>query len=162
MPMIENKAERACRFAHTAARVIIASYFLAKGVGVIADPSGMTGFLALNEVPDYLRWPNQAFEVVAALAIMLGFQTRMAAALLAVYLFWSSFILNYIPGDPVALGAFWRDLALIGGLLLLFSHGRGSFALDNMLAPRADASASRAAANDGVQEPAPAPAEEAA
>ena len=161
MTMIENKAECACRFAHTAARVIIASYFLAKGVGVIADPSGMTGFLEMNGVPDYLRWPNQAFEIVSALAIMLGFQTRMAAALMAIYLFWSSFILNYIPGDPVALGAFWRDLALIGGLLLLFSHGRGSFALDNMLThgPRPAADPADA---DGHAPKAIVPAEEAA
>ncbi len=57
---------------------------------------------------------------------MIGFQTLTAAALLALYLFWSSFILNYSHGDPYAIGAFWRDLAMIGGLLMLFSHGPGA------------------------------------
>jgi putative oxidoreductase len=123
-------------FAHAAARVVIASYFAARALGLVVDPAGMQQFLMATDVPDYLLWPNSAFEFLAALAIMLGFQTRMASALLALYVFWSSFILNYVPGDPVALGVFWRDLALIGGLLLLFSHGRGAWALDNYLERR--------------------------
>jgi len=118
-------------FAHATARVLISSYFVASSVGLIIDPSSMGQFLSVSAVPDYLLWPNAGFQLIAALAIMVGFQTRMASALLALYLFWSSFILHYTPGDPIAIGAFWRDLAMIGGLLLLFSHGRGRYALDN-------------------------------
>jgi len=123
-------------FAHAIARVLIASYFLAKAIGLIFDPTGMAQFLSVSNVPDYLRWPNAGFEAMAAIAIMIGFQTRMAAALLALYVFWTSFILNYVPGDDYLLGAFWRDLAMIGGLLLLFSHGRGRYAVDNHLERR--------------------------
>jgi putative oxidoreductase len=138
MQGISRKQQKTQELAHATARVIIASYFMAKSLGLIIDPTGMGQFLAISNVPDYLRWPNAGFEFVAAFAIMLGFQTRMAAALLALYLFWSSFILNYTPGDPYLIGAFWRDLAMIGGLLLLFSHGRGAYALDNWLQKRAD------------------------
>lgn len=122
--------------AHATARILIASYFLAKALGLIFDPTGMAQFLAISDVPDHLRWPNAGFEAMAAIAIMIGFQTRMAAALLALYVFWTSFILNYVPGDDYLLGAFWRDLAMIGGLLLLFSHGRGRYAVDNHLERR--------------------------
>ncbi len=135
--------------AHAVARVLIASYFMARALGLIIDPNGLVEFMAASEVPDYLRWPNAAFECLAAVAIMIGFQTRMAAALLALFVFWSSFILNYAPGDLVALGAFWRDLAMIGGLLLLFSHGRGRYALDNYLT---QLEASRAAAAEMMLE----------
>jgi len=133
-----DKQMRMQEFAHATARVIIASYFAAKAIGLIFDPTGMEQFLAVSNVPSYLLWPNAGFELLAALAIMIGFQTRTAAALLALYLFWSSFILNYHPGDPYAIGAFWRDLAQIGGLLLLFSHGRGRYALDNLINPASD------------------------
>ncbi len=121
---------------HASARVLIASYFVARSIGLIIDPASMGQFLAVSNVPDYLLWPNAGFEFLAALAIMLGFQTRLAAALLALYVFWSSFILNYVPGDPVAIGIFWRDLAMIGGLLMLCSHGRGRYALDNLFDPK--------------------------
>ncbi len=132
MSGITRKQKKTQEVAHALARVLIASYFMAKAIGLIIDPSSMAQFLSLSNVPDYLRWPNAGFELLAALAIMVGFQTRMAAALLALYLFWSSFILNYTPGDPYAIGAFWRDLAMIGGLLMLFSHGRGRYAVDNL------------------------------
>jgi putative oxidoreductase len=128
----ENKKKNMQDLGHASARVLIASYFVARSIGLIVDPASMGQFLAVSNVPDYLLWPNAGFELIAALAIMLGFQTRMAAALLALYLFWSSFILNYVPGDPIAIGAFWRDLAMIGGLLMLCSHGRGRYALDNL------------------------------
>ena len=126
--------------AHAVARVLIASYFLALTLNLVVDPSGMGQFLANAAMPDYMRWPNTGFEFLAALAILVGFQTRTASALLALYVFWSSFILNYRPGDEVAMGAFWRDLAMIGGLLMLFSHGRGRYAIDNLFArsPQAD------------------------
>lgn len=136
MKCIGENQIRTQEFAHAVARVIIASYFMAKAIGLIIDPTGMGQFLAISDVPDYLRWPNAGFEFIAALAIMVGFQTRMAAVLLALYLFWSSFILNYNPGDAYLIGAFWRDLAMIGGLLMLFSHGRGRYALDNWLQKR--------------------------
>ncbi len=126
-------------YAHAAARMLIASYFMAKAIGLIIDPTGMEQFLSVSAVPDYLKLPNAGFELVAAIAILVGFQTRTAAALLALYLFWSSFILNYRPGDPYLIGAFWRDLAMIGGLLLLVSHGRGRYALDNWFQRRRDA-----------------------
>lgn len=122
--------------AHTIARVIIASYFLAKSIGLIFDPNSFDIVFASTPIPEYFRWPEMTFQFAAALFILVGFQTRLAAALLAMHVFWSSFIFNYVPGDPVAISAFWKDLALIGGLIMLFSHGRGALALDSWLARR--------------------------
>ncbi len=153
MNSVQRKQRQMQEFAHATARVLIASYFIAAGGGVIVDPNSMGRFLSLSAVPGYLIWPNAAFQIVAALAILVGFQTRLASALLALYLFWSSFILNYVPGDPLALGAFWRDLAMIGGLLMLFSHGRGCYALDNFLLKQTEKHrlAERAASEIAIQ-----------
>ncbi len=128
-----TKQQHMEEFAHATARILIASYFVAESIGLIIDPNSMGQFLSKSQIPGYLLWPNAGFELIASLAILVGFQTRTAAALLALYLFWTGFILNYKPGDPVAIGAFWRDLAMIGGLLMLCSHGRGRYAIDNFL-----------------------------
>lgn len=123
--------------AHLVARVVIASFFIAKSVGFIIDPNSLEAvFARLPLLPDYFTWPNQMFQFVAAMFILLGFQTRLAAALLAIHVFWSSFILNYAPGDPVAIAFFWKDLALMAGLMMVVSHGRGKYALDNYLDAR--------------------------
>jgi len=123
---------------HTAARVIIAPFFIAKAVGLVVDPNGIGQFLFKNMVPDYMLWPNVAFECLAAFSIMIGLQTRLAAGLLALYLFGSSFLLNFAPGNVEAISVFWRDMALIGGLLLLISHGRGQYSVDNLFAEEAE------------------------
>jgi len=128
---------RASGLLHTAARVLIASFFIGKAVGLVADPNGMGQYLIIGQAQSYLMWPNIAFEFLAAFSIMIGLQTRLSSALLALYLFWSSFVLNYAPGNVEAISEFWRDLALIGGLMLLISHGRGAYAVDNYLNRRA-------------------------
>lgn len=116
------------------ARVLIASFFIAVASGAVLDPSAIIKTNALAGMPDYLRWPSAGFEILAAVSIMVGFQTRMSVALLALYVFWSSFIFNYIPSNELAIGSFWRDLAMIGGLLMLFAHGTGRYSLDDYLA----------------------------
>ena len=47
--------------------------------------------------------------------VLIGVGRRVAALLLSLLLFWASYLTMYMGND---LGAFWRDLALIGGLLL--------------------------------------------
>ena len=121
------------------ARVLIASYFIASAMGLIHDMNGMARFEAMAALPAYLSWPNYGFELVAALSILVGFQTRMAVALLAIYVFWSSFIFNYSPGDHMAIGAFWRDLGTIGGLLMIFAQGTGRYSLDYYFAKNTQA-----------------------
>ncbi len=125
--------ERLRDLANAAARVLIASFFIAVALGVVVDPNAIIKSDALSGMPNYLRWPSATFEMIAALSILLGFQTRMSVALLALYVFWSSFIFNYIPSNDLAIGSFWRDLAMIGGLLLLFAHGTGRFSIDYYL-----------------------------
>lgn len=133
MKLADVKPEK---LAHPMARAVIASYFLAKSVGLVFDPNSFDAVFAATPIPEYFRWPEMMFQFAAAGFILVGFQTRLAASLLGIHLFWSSFIFNYVPGDAVAISAFWKDIALIGGLLLLVGHGRGPFALDSWLAAR--------------------------
>lgn len=140
--------------AHLMARIVIASFFIAKSVGFIVDPNSLEAVFARLPLPEYFIWPNLMFQFVAAMFILIGFQTRLAAALLAIHVFWSSFIINY-GDDPIGIALFWKDLALMSGLMLVFSHGRGGYALDNYFERRtlrqrraAQASARQEAAAD--------------
>ena len=131
-----GSSDRLRDLANATARVLIASYFIAVALGVIIDPNGILKLEAFSNMPNYVRWPSASFEMLTAISILVGFQTRMSVALLALYVFWSSFIFNYIPSNDLAIGSFWRDLAMIGGLLLLFAHGTGRYSLDDYLLRR--------------------------
>lgn len=99
-------------------RVVIASYFLAVAVGLIpgTDASPLTA--AVLPEP-YAGAAGQTVIFVTAYLVLVGVWLRVAALLLANVLFWSSYIGNAGIGD---LEAFWRDLALIGALILTYTQ----------------------------------------
>lgn len=99
-------------------RVVIASYFLAVSLGLI--PGTVARPLTATFLPD--PWADIAGRAVifsAAYLVLAGAWLRISALLLATVLFWSSYIENAGSGD---LGAFWRDLALIGALILTYTQ----------------------------------------
>ena len=139
---------------HFFGRLILASYFAARGLGLVVEPGTMEALVRAMPVSPLLAVANSAFLITCAIFIALGVHTRFAALLLALYLFWSSYIFNFIGVQPPNLVAFWKDLALIGGLMMLVGHGRGIWAFDNL-------SSSAAARTDQALEesdPAPMPA----
>jgi len=104
---------------HTLARILIASYFIALASGLAGTPAPID----LPMLPGGLgEKATAAFVFVTAYMVMLGIHIRAAALLLAIYLFWTSFISNYLVGAAPDLGSFWRDMALIGGLLMTYTN----------------------------------------
>ncbi len=99
-------------------RIVIASYFLAVAVGLI--PGTDASPLTATFLPEpYAGAAGQTVIFVTAYLVLVGVWLRVAALLLATVLFWSSYIHNTAAGD---LEAFWRDLALIGALILTYTQ----------------------------------------
>lgn len=99
-------------------RIVIASYFLAVALGLIPG----TAALPLTEpfLPEpYADAASKAIIFTTAYLVLVGVWLRAAALILATVLFWSSFIQNIGAGT---LDGFWRDLALIGALILTYTQ----------------------------------------
>lgn len=99
-------------------RVLIASYFLAVPLGLIAGTGAGPLAAALLPAP-YAEPAGRVIVFVTAYLVLAGIWLRAAALLLATLVFWSSYIGNAQSGD---FAAFWRDLALIGGLILTYTQ----------------------------------------
>jgi len=110
--------------AHVLSRILIASYFIAKSCGLVVDAEG-NELVLMAPLPDSIYSAfDTGFVFVTAYALMIGYRTRTAALMLALYVFWTSFVVNYTIGETPMLSAFWRDLALIGGLLMTSIHSQ--------------------------------------
>lgn len=99
-------------------RIVIASYFLAVALGLI--PGTVAWPLTATFLPE--PWADVAGKAViftTAYLVLVGAWLRVSALLLATVLFWSSYIENAGSGN---LEAFWRDLALIGALILTYTQ----------------------------------------
>jgi len=99
-------------------RILIASYFLATATGLIFEPASRTVFDAVL-LKHHAQLVSTSYLFITAFAIMVGFVVRPAALLLAVYIFWSGFLHFDQMGTPEALAGFWRDMALLGAILLV-------------------------------------------
>lgn len=99
-------------------RILIASYFLATASGLILEPSSR---IFLDAVLDQqnARIVTTIYLFSTAFLVMVGMAVRPASLLLAVYIFWSGFLNHNLGAGPEALNAFWRDMALLGAVLLI-------------------------------------------
>ena len=102
-------------------RILILSYFLALAGGLIngAEFSRLASpFLA----DPFATYVTSTVVVVLSAMVLVGFFRRPAALILALILFWASYMTMFATGD---LTGFWRDLALMAGLLMSAGVGSG-------------------------------------
>ena len=95
-------------------RLLIISYFVAVALGLIVGID--VARLAEPFLPELMaRYLMRAVVLTLCGMVLFDVLRRPAALVLALIVFWASYITLYSGGE---IGPFWRDLALIGGLLL--------------------------------------------
>lgn len=129
--------ERAAAFAPLALRLTLATIFIAHGMQkFLGIAAASAGFEQMGFAPGVLWAPLTAtIEVVAGLALALGFLTRPAALLLLSTQVVATIVVHLPNGfflKPEAPG-FEYNLALMGGLLALVFLGSGRIGLDGEL-----------------------------
>ena len=99
-------------------RILIASYFLAIATGLVSDPVSHN-FLPHVMDAETATLLTTLYLFPTAFLVMVGYAVRPAALLLAVYLFWASFVHFYHAPAAGALAVFWQNVALLAGLTLV-------------------------------------------
>ena len=139
MPSIDAVARRAEAPILLLGRVAIAALYLPSGWGKLINIAGFAGVLASKGLPgSAMAWAvaGAIVEFFGGLAILLGLKTRYAALLMIVFTIFAAFLSHnyWTIADPAAVRNqfihFWKDIAIIGGLLFLFVRGAGPFSLD--------------------------------
>lgn len=114
-----------------AGRVLLATLFLLAGVQKIGGYEGTVAYMASQGVPGFALPLVIALEVLGALAIILGWQTRVVAFLLAGFSLVSGLLFHLKPDDAMQMTMFLKNVSIAGGFLLLVAHGAGAYSLDN-------------------------------
>lgn len=110
-------------------RILIAAMFLISGIGKIAGYAGTVGYMQSQGVPGALLPLVIALEVGGAIAIIAGYRTRIAAALLAGFSI-AAAVLFHSGGDGMQQIMFMKNFAIAGGFLFLVARGAGEWSLD--------------------------------
>ena len=112
-------------------RILLALMFVLAGVNKISGYSGMQGYMDSMGVPGALLPLVILLEVVGGLVLMVGWQTRLTAFLLAGFTIVATLIFHSNLGDQTQMLFFMKNLSIAGGLLLVVSHGAGPYSIDN-------------------------------
>lgn len=126
-----------CSFTLLIARICLGLIFLLAGVGKFMDYQGTAQEMAskgMTMVPLFL-YAAVIVETLGGLALILGWFTRPAAGILALFLIPVTWIFHDFWNAPDAeralqMAMFLKNLAIIGGLLYAVGAGAGKFSVD--------------------------------
>lgn len=112
-------------------RILLAFMFIMAGVDKINGYEGTQAYMNSMGVPGALLPLVIITEVVGGFAIVLGWQTRLAAFALAGFTIISGLLFHYDPENQMQMIMLMKNFSIAGGFLLLVAMGPGPFALDN-------------------------------
>ena len=86
-------------------------------------------YAASKGLPAFAVWIGFAIKLFGGLAVIIGFQTRIAALLLVLFTLGTAFIFHpfWVEGEW---NSFWKEISMIGGLLFLAAVGPGALSVD--------------------------------
>jgi putative oxidoreductase len=113
-------------------RLLLAAMFILSGFGKLGDPSGTIGYIASAGLP----LPPVAYaialvvEIGAGILLVLGYQARWVALILAAFTLASAIGFHTDFADQNQMTHFMKNLAITGGFLQIAAFGAGAFSLD--------------------------------
>lgn len=118
-------------------RLLLALLFVPAGFSKLSGFAGTVGYIASVGLPAAQLGAVLAIvvEIGGGIALIAGFQTRIAALALALFTLAASFFFHNYWGVPAEMQfmqslLFYKNIAVVGGLLTLAAWGPGAWSID--------------------------------
>ena len=112
------------------ARLLISALFLISAYNKIFSIDGTMSWMEGFGIPGLLLYPTIVLEIILPLFIVIGYQARLSAGLLAIFCITTAFIFHYDFVDQMQTIAFLKNLGLAGGFLFIVANGTKDWAID--------------------------------
>ena len=114
-----------------AGRILLALIFLLSGIDKFVHYAPTLGYMqkAGLPFPEVLLVVSAILEIAAALAIIAGWKTRWAAAALVLWMIPVTLVFHSPAGGQEQMAHFMKNIAITGGLLVLWALGPGALSL---------------------------------
>jgi putative oxidoreductase len=116
--------------AEFAGRFLLALLFLLSGLGKLGAYGSTAAYMSAAGVPSALLPVVIATEVLGAVAIILGWKTRVVALLLAGFSLLTAITFHNNLADQTQMIMFFKNIAIAGGFLLLVANGARRVSID--------------------------------
>ena len=114
-------------------RIFLSVLFLIEGVGKLFTQAQVITYMEDYGVPGILFIPAVIVEILFPLLLIVGYKTRLAALVLALFTLTVTIIFHTDFGDGMQLILFLKNLAITGGFMIVIAYGSNKFSLDHFL-----------------------------
>ena len=111
-------------------RIFISALFLLSAYNKIFSIDGTMSWMEGFGIPGLLLYPTIVLEIILPLFIIVGYQARFSASLLAIFCIVTAFIFHYDFTDQTQTIAFIKNIGLAGGFLFIVCNGTKDWAID--------------------------------
>ena len=112
------------RFAPTIGRTMLGGLFLISAITKIQNFAGTQAYMESVGVPGVLLPGVIAMEILAPLALIIGWNARLAALALAGFSIGAAFLFHFDFADQIQSIMFLKNIAIAGGLLFVAATRR--------------------------------------
>jgi putative oxidoreductase len=122
----------------TLGRILLASLFLMSGVSKLGAPAATMAYIASAGLPfaGVVYALTLVVEIGAGLLLLIGFQARLAAGVLALFAIAAAFLFHNNFADQNQIIHFLKNFAITGGLLQIAAVGAGRLSVDGRRAAK--------------------------
>ena len=113
-----------------AGRAMLAAIFIIAGFSKIGSYAGTQAYMESAGIPGMLLPAVIGLEVLGGIAILIGFQTRFTAALLAAFTMVAAIIFHSDFSQQIQSILFMKNVAITGAFLMLLAQGPGQWAIN--------------------------------
>lgn len=119
-------------------RILIGWIFIRYGWEQLSDIPKFADSLARRGIPAFMGYIAAPIDFFGGIALVLGLGTRYVAPLMLLFTIVATLISHSFWSYPVEQmrnqeAHFWRNVTLMGGLIVLFVQGGGRYALERLL-----------------------------
>ena len=114
-------------------RIFLSTIFLIEGINKIFNYESTIEYMENFNVPEYLAIPAIIVEILFPLLLIVGYQTKISALVLAIFTLATALIFHTDFTNQMQLISFLKNFAIAGGFLILFINGAGKYSLDHKL-----------------------------
>ena len=111
-------------------RILISALFLISAFNKIFNLEGSMSWMEGFGIPGFLIFPAIAVEVILPVLVIVGYQARIAAGILAIFCLMTAFIFHFDFSNQSQLISFLKNVGLAGGFLFIVANGTKDWAVD--------------------------------
>ena len=112
-------------------RILLSTLFLIEGFGKTSMQENVTMYMEDYGVPGILFVPATILEILFPLFVIVGYKTRWAASIMALFTFAVAIIFHTDFSEGMQMMFFLKDIAIAGGFMIIIAYGPSKISLDH-------------------------------